>query len=155
MGYNIEITKANFTIDKFKIDDAYNAMCALNAKHDTKRTMTGNVKPEGSTSISDNPNACYWFLPWNYDEVLFTAESIFEHLGFTLYYDENGDLALHGYEFKNGSQEEFLAAVAPYVTPGSFIQWRGEDGAIWKHTFDGKVMERYDAEIVWHYTKTF
>ena len=43
---------------------------------------------------------------------------------------------------KSGDDEALFAAIAPYVTDGSYIQMTGEDGAVWRWVFkDGRVRE--------------
>jgi len=38
---------------------------------------------------------------------------------------------------KLGDDEQFLRVLAPFVVKGSFIEMQGEEGAIWRWTFDG------------------
>ena len=48
---------------------------------------------------------------------------------------------------KYGDEEIFFSALAPYVEDCSYIQFEGEDGRIWKWSFDdGKVQYVYLGE---------
>lgn len=50
---------------------------------------------------------------------------------------------------KSGDDSILLGAIAPYVEAGSFIEMQGEDGAIWRWSFDGTAMVEQYANIVW------
>jgi len=50
---------------------------------------------------------------------------------------------------KSGDESEPLKAIAKYVVKGSFIQFEGEDGEIWRHYFDGEVCKTIYPEISW------
>ena len=50
---------------------------------------------------------------------------------------------------KPGDSEELFEALAPFVKHGSFIEWEGEDGWIWRWKFvEGKLQEE-TATLVW------
>lgn len=80
-----------------------------------------------------------WMDP-KYDEVAEDAEEIFRMLGFGTETGPDDSLLLTSYDNKTGQEELFLETAAPYVTPGSYIVWRGEDGHVWRNSFNGEKM---------------
>ena len=50
---------------------------------------------------------------------------------------------------KLGNDEILFDAIAPFVEEGSFLEMSGEDGALWRWSFDGKEMEEKYANINW------
>lgn len=58
--------------------------------------------------------------------------------------------ALTGYDSKTGQEDLFVAAAAQFVKPGSFLQWKGEEGERWRQvvTADHSVEVQY-AMVVW------
>ena len=154
MGYFVNTTGIDFTIPKENMDKAYRAMCELN-KDDSEKMggAFGNLENTeditGSSSVSTNPNKWYMWMPWNYDEVCKNAAEIFSALGFEVAEDEDGNLSLLWYEDKSGQEDLFLKAVSQYVSPGSYIEWSGEDGYLYRHEFDGEKMEVKVGTVVW------
>ncbi len=50
---------------------------------------------------------------------------------------------------KLGSDEVLFAAIAPFVTSGSYVEFSGEDGSQWRYVFNnGKMRESYGT-VVW------
>ena len=68
-------------------------------------------------------------------------------------YDITTDIAtgdIFGIEFrgeKSGDEEYLFGAIAPFVVPDSYIQFRGEDGAIWRWIFDGQNAHEVNAVV--------
>lgn len=154
MGYNVDTTDVNFIILQENLYDAYRAMCDLNK--DDSQKMGGSLGQHKNTediansnSVSTNPNKWFSWMSWNYDEICEDSFEIFSELGFEVDEDCNGDLLLVGYRGKSGQVDVFLDAVAPYVEPGSYIDWMGEDGYLFRNEFDGKKMEVKEGLIQW------
>lgn len=144
MGYFVETTGIDFTIPKENLDDAYRAMCELNRDDSKKEGGYFGGKPEdisGSTSVSTSPDKWFSWMSWDYDVECENAAEIFSMLGFEVDENEDGSLSLIRYDNKTGQEALFLEAVAPYVQPGSFINWVGEDGFFFCHEFDGETMK--------------
>lgn len=158
MGYYINTINVDFEIVAEKLDSAYSALCELNSRDELKtgRTFCVNPskavsKPESSTSVSNSPNRHFSWMEWNYDEIYDTVEEILSALGFDCYIEDNGSLRLFGYDGKSGDEEHFFEAVAPYVTPGSFVEWQGEEEVFYRWEFDGtSTMKWKYGEIVWN-----
>ena len=143
MGYYINLTDSTFLIPAENLDSAYKALCDLNERDDLKHGgRYGGGK--GRTQV--------WFswMDPDYPSVCPDAESIFNALGFETSLTDDGALSLDFYDSKAGDEDKFLDAVAPFVEPGSYLSWRGEDGSIWRDIFDGKTRENQYAEITWH-----
>lgn len=132
MGYNVMITGADFTIPEENLPAAFEAMKALNKRDDLK---TG-----GAYSGGKQTEIWFAWMSPNYDETCKDAAAIFEELGFEVVEDTVDGrqvLRIEGYDSKTGAEDHFLAAVAPFVTPGSYLEWEGEDGSRWRQEFGG------------------
>lgn len=125
MGYYVRIEDSTWVIPEKNLDAAYQAMCDLN-KHD-------ELKSGGSWSGSKQNEKWFAWMDANYPETCKDAAAILDQLGFELHFNENGDLCIDWYDNKIGSEELFLRAIAPFSVEDSYIVWRGEDGAIWRH----------------------
>jgi hypothetical protein len=53
----------------------------------------------------------------------------------------DGSLSLVHYDSKVGQEDLFLEAIAPFATPGSYIEWKGEDGFRWRDEVDGGTLQ--------------
>ena len=47
------------------------------------------------------------------------------------------------------SEKKFLKVIAPYVDPGSYIEMCGEDGCMWRWTFNDNTCYELSPEIIW------
>lgn len=148
MGYFTHANAMHFVIKKDNLEDAYKALCQLNAKDELKSGgcwgWEGGLfkKPQNSTSVSNNPNKWFAWMDWNYDETCKNAEDIFNKLGFDVNITKEGDLFIDMFENdKSGDKEHFLEAVAPFLEDGSFIEWMDEDGFMWKNVSDNGKMD--------------
>jgi hypothetical protein len=144
MGYYVTLQGADFTIPDTPAVLA--ALIALDKRDDLK----------GGGMLGGDGGEERWFawmnLPWTHHE---SVNQIFEQLGFDTHHYKDGDeefpkVELLNYDCKAGDEKIFLAAVAPFVRPGSFVEWRGEDGAMWRHYvgIDHKLYVQ-NAEIKW------
>ena len=138
MGYYITLQDANFTIPADKLDEATRRLKALNHK-------PGVYKRGGS--YSGGKQAASWFswMSEKYDEELDSAKEIFEALGFDTETNEAGDLSLVYYDNKTGQEDLFLQEVSDLANEGWYLQFHGEDGAIFRYTAQGERKAR----IVW------
>lgn len=146
MGYNVNITGADFVIPADKLEPAFEALKALNKRDDIKSGRAAGTRPDGTYGIIEQ---YFSWMPANYDETCKDAEAVFKELGFETYLNEDGGLELTGYDSKAGDEDHFLEAVAPFVTPGSWIEWEGEDGTRWRHEFEGATITARPGRTVW------
>jgi hypothetical protein len=126
MGYYIDLSSA-----EWEIPETAEVLQAL------KESVTKYhaIKRGGSS------NGESWFS-WMSDESILNAEkaiTIFNDLGFETSETDNG-FTLESYNNKTGQEDVFLAVVAPFCTDGSYIEFRGEDGAEWQYSVrNGKL----------------
>lgn len=79
-----------------------------------------------------------------------SLESMLKCWGWELEFDDSGNVC--GIQFqrsKIGDEQHLFKALAPFVLPRCFIQMQGEDGFIWRWTFDGTTMTEKSAKITW------
>lgn len=154
MGYYVSTMGVDFTIKKDNLNDAYNALCALNTRDELKMggiwTSTPCPKPESSTSVANNPMKNFSWMPWNYDELCNDTQSILNEIGFKTDIDNEGNLnILYFPESKSGAEDHFLEAIAPFVEDGSYIKWQGEEGEMWRSEFENGEMRTLYGKVVW------
>lgn len=149
MGYYVTLTGADFRIPEAKWTDAFNSVAELNQYDDLKNG--GSFGPDGQTEK--------WFawMPkdypadavqaWKDGDVSHPLFFVFKQLGFELTVLD-GYMHLEAYDSKAGDEDHFLDAVAAFVTPGSWIEWRGEDDTMWRQEFDGKSMKVKEGRVV-------
>jgi len=150
MGYYVRLEAADFGIPKENWDAAFEALTELNKRDDLK--TGGSWGPNGKTEV--------WFawMPKDYptDALSEYKEKglphplvwVFQQLGFDWEVNDEG-FWLTYYDSKAGNEDAFLDAVAPYVRPGSTLEWSGEDGERWLERFDGQTVERFEGKIVY------
>jgi hypothetical protein len=142
MGYYVDLVEADFTIPER--EDVLEALRAMPTKYAS--LMRGGSSTEK------------WFSWMNNEEIenAVSAQSVFEALGFDCFNYGNNTFALNSYNNKTGQEDLFLAVVAPFVENGSYTQWRGEDGEVWRYTVtDGKLTVQTPREIQWNYPEKY
>ena len=133
MGYYVTLTEADFGIPETPE--------VLAALHEME-TKFHEIKQGGSS------NGEKWFS-WMPDvRTLNSVQEVFERLGFATRLDE-GYVWLDGYDSKTGQEDLFVAVVAPFMSDESYLQWRGEQGEVWKDVVRGGRLYVEHAEIVW------
>jgi hypothetical protein len=141
MGYYVTLEDADFRIPEN--DNVLNVLKALNGRNDLK---TG-----GSWAGGKRTRVWFAWMPEDYDKTVRSVSEVFNLLGFhTDTESSDGEyVSLVGYDSKSGSEDYFIAAVAPFVANGSYLSWRGEEGERWRQTVkDGKINAQY-ATTVW------
>ena len=142
MGYYVDLVEADFTIPER--EDVLEALREMPKKY--KALQRGG----------DGTNK--WFS-WMSDEEIENAVSVkavFESLGFDCFDYGNNTFGLSSYNNKMGQEDLFLATVAPFVESGSYTQWRGEDGELWRYTVRyGKLTVQTPREIQWNDNELF
>lgn len=146
MGYYVSIENVDWAIPPERVDDAYAAVCALNENNAGK---TGGSWPRNESIEGPHDKVWFAWMPWNYPEVCPTLASVLETLGFEVETEDDGTVRIRGYDSKTGNEGQFLEACAPFISPGSYIEWRGEDGEGWREDFDGHEITTRQARVVW------
>lgn len=152
MGYYVNTGFVRFHVKHENFDEAYRALCALNADdtHKSGGRVGGppTLKEKNSKSVARHPDKWFAWMPWNYDEICRNLDDILETLGFETEIDDAGDICGLAYNNKTGNEDLFLKTLAPWVEDGSIIVWNGEDGDIWADVFeDGELEVIYADEV--------
>lgn len=127
MGYNVSTMDVCFTIPAENVDQAYAEMCRAN-DHFTERFPSFNIFDQEQCS---------------------NAIEAFRNIGFDADTDITGDIIVYGFDGKSKNEEKIFEAIAPYVEPNSYIEWRGENGEMWRNVFENGRMITQNGEIVW------
>jgi len=127
MGYYITLADASFDVPE--TNEVLQVIKDANVTyHDWKRG--------GSYSGGEQRERWFSWLPKDYDKTITSVKEFFDLLGFDSD-AHDGLVRLMAYDSKIGQEELFLAIVAPFVEEGSFLEWRGEDGSMWRHEVMG------------------
>ena len=111
------------------------------------------LKRGGSYGANGVEESWFSWMNGDWTEVETVAE-IFQMLGFETH-TQDGAVNVYGYDNKTGQEDLFLAAVAPFMPDGSYTEWRGEDGGVWRYVVrDGKLMYQ-EPTIVWPEAKPY
>lgn len=75
---------------------------------------------------------------------------LFIEFGLSAEPNESGDIDAVYFEYQrfiNYELETFLNVIAPYVEPGSYMTFCGEDDCLWAYYFDGLGYKEYGGHI--------
>ena len=146
MGYNVETLGVDFLIPAANLDAAYQALVELNKRDDLKSGGAYGPLPDGTYGCIEKYFA---WMPANYPEVCKDVAAVLKEVGFEVS-DDGDDLSIDWYaNDKSGDEEHFIRALAPFVTPGSYMEWEGEDRERWRWEFDGTTMTTKTGTITW------
>lgn len=141
MGYYISMVDGTFRVPENDIV----LQVLKNLNHDPNASKGGGSRDSDGTRRE-------WFswMDENYDQHVTSVAEVFTLLDFDVEGpDADGYISLIGYDSKIGDEEQFLAAVAQYADPASWIEWRGEDGAMWRHLIVDGVLTTQNPTITW------
>lgn len=143
MGYHMNMRDQSFFVEKENFDKLAEAVRGMLKDVGEKG---GGACYSGGKTVSKH----YYWVNNSELEDANTAEKAFQAWRWDPEFDIEGNIC--GLEFegeKLGDDEQFFQTIAPWVRDGSFIEMEGEDGTIWRWTFDdGKMTER-TADIHW------
>lgn len=125
MGYYVETMEVDFFIPEDKIEQAFDAV--IRARHEI--------------TVEDRYNPWLWTLG---DYPVSDLRELLNELGFGIE-EEFGGIRVVNFDAKWRTQDWFLDKLKDYVDKTSFIEFRGEDGEMWKWTPLGVLT----AEIIW------
>lgn len=156
MGYYVRLLNSTAMIPADKVDEAYRVMCALNDRDEFKSGGSyggefDSRKPRPA-GMNHHPARWYAWMDANYPETCGSAKDVLEALGFVVGVAEDGSLSIQDYDSKTGAEGLFIDAIAHLVPPGAFMEWQGEEGAMWRWRFDGDRLiqqEPVPAKVVW------
>lgn len=140
MGYFVTLTEADWVIPE--TPEVLAAIHRMDTEWDA-------IKRGGSWGSEGRAERWFSWMPA--DLSTFTSvRDVFTNLGFETNTVDDSMVSLWGYDNKTGQEELFLAAVVPFVKDGSYTEWRGEDGSMWRYAaVDGRLVYQ-EAELVWH-----
>ena len=139
MGYYINLDNSTALVKKEHLDEAYKVACDLNKNDDLK----SGGSYQGGKTISKH----FAWMDEDYPKTCKDLKAIFEMLGFETSLDNEGNLCLDWYDSKGGDEGIFLEALAPFME--GEMEWRGEDGAMWKHKFENGEMLELNGKVVY------
>jgi hypothetical protein len=155
MGYYVQITDCSVFLPKELCDDAYKALCDLN-QHDEPKTggsyggidtlNASDPRPEGMTY---HPARWFSWMDADYPSKCKTLEEVLQEVGFDPYFDADGNLESLLYDSKTGCEEIFLTALAPFMRGGSYINWRGEEGELYRYEFQEGQMRQLTGNVTY------
>lgn len=151
MGYRVNLIGSDVFIPAEFAQAAFDAVCALNAKHDLKYGGRFGGSPfEKPADTESNGDPEHWFswMPWNYDEICEDIVDVLDLLGFSVYVDLDGCVYVYGYDSKSGQEDLFFKTLAPYIR-GSRMTWMGEDAEFYVWVFENGEFYEYPAHLTW------
>lgn len=157
MGYYIT-GEGQITVRKDNLDKAYSLLCALNDADDLKRggsfggagVTSNDPRPDG---MSYHPARWFSWMDANYPDTTNDFYGILTMLGFDYIVDdddENVVVITLTYDNKMGQEDLFLNAIAPIVESG-MVDWRGEDGMMWRDEFTDGVLVQKRGRVIYVY----
>ncbi len=134
MGYCINLTDYKFGILKDNKEKALQAIKELMGRVD-------ELGSGGRWEVGEKVKSNFAWV-WTGDVLASCSfEGAMECWRYPVESDDNGDIADIQFDGEKLGQEGLMfQAIAPYVVAGSYLQFQGEDGSIWRFVFDGEKM---------------
>lgn len=142
MGYYVRITDQSLSFKDAAAATA--AFVALKMEFCTDAYIQAHARG-GSWSGGQQVS---WHYSWVDTTRLQQASSVWEIMA--LFFDDavtqHQDGASFALEYDNklGQEELLFRNLAPFIAPGSYVRWEGEDGLRWRWEFDGTTMVEDD-----------
>lgn len=147
MGYHADTTGVDFIIPEENLTAAFEALKELDKRDELKSGFAYGTLPDGSYGKTETYFA---WMPADWVSQFPTVGRVLAELGFDVSSEKGGgDLEIYGYSAKTGDERHFLEALAPFVKPGSYLEWEGEDRERWRWDFDGQAMTQTTGRIIW------
>ena len=133
MGYCMDQREQEFFIPVGSLSDTVAAIQALH----------------GSESIGDSSGKHFSWVEQDFHKHSDPAR-IFNAWRWNVEMDDDGNIDTIYFDGeKLGDDNTLFNAIAPFVREGSYIEMQGEDGSMWRWTFDGKAMTEKNANITY------
>lgn len=146
MGYYVSITSTNWLLPIVNESAALDALKKLNSSENDHLKRGGRW----GGGVAGKTESWFSWMPSDYDKTVKSVAEVLDMLGFETKVDPEGTRIV-GYDSKTGQEELFLATIAHFVEPGSAIDWRGEDDAIWRYSFDGTRMQVLEGRLTYSF----
>lgn len=98
----------------------------------------------------DKPVSTYKWYSWTDTEVCRNATDI--NTIITQFFDGNTINAGEWwpeFDSKKGDEDILMRTLAPFIAEDSYMEWRGEDGYLYRWEFDGDRMVEVTGTVVW------
>lgn len=146
MGYYVELVDCQVFIPKTSFESACTHLKNIGFLTDTDYMNGGGW---------DGTNREHWYSWVNMDELGVAIETnnlpeVFRCFGFVVILDDNGNIDNLAFNDKTGDEEHLLHSLASFFREGDYLQWRGEEGDIWKEMFENGKIVQYNASITWN-----
>lgn len=146
MGYHVEIVDSKIYLRSFYFKDACESLKKTGFLEQSDK-MTGS-RYENSKCVER------FYAGVNMTDLTNCIEAgdlpgVFRCFRFDVKLDSSGDIVDIGYCGKSGDQEHFLACICQEFNEGDYIQWRGEDGEMWRYLFSNTWMYIQNPITVW------
>jgi hypothetical protein len=133
MGYCMSLMEENFFIPAKLKAKALKAIKAL----------------AGSETITDAGGRHFSWVDHNFSKKKTLMEAM-DAWRWSITEDEEGNVTAINFDGeKLGDDAILFAAIGPFVLADSFIQMQGEDGSMWRYSFDGKKMHEDYPDVTW------
>lgn len=145
MGYYIDVSVNNVVIPADKVQVC---LAAINGMHEKNVVMSRG----GGGEWKAGSKADGWYS-WVRNPGTEGFSNLLDALGdwrWEATEDVLGSVTIEYFTGeKYGDDELLFTAIAPYIAGGGAIEFRGEDGAMWRYLFEGGEMHEQSAEISW------
>lgn len=137
MGYNIELRDSKFFIAAEDKEAALNAMFKM-WEPGNEGLMSG-----GSFGSNENEKWYSWMnlssSDWR-NRTIPSLEQGLDEWGYPVQTDTDGNIIDIWFDGEKMGDEDFMfKAIAPYVKAGSYLDFHGEDGELWRWEFNGET----------------
>lgn len=133
MGYCVHLSGQKFFLHSSKIDECISNILS------NKKLASEIVAAKRSIKYFDNIPAIFQLV-----------EMVNELWGFKFVPNKHGAIDKVLYELeKMHDHDGFCNAVAPYVESGSYLEFRGEDSAMWRYLFKDNTWTKVVPKVVW------
>lgn len=123
MGYYVKIVESTCVIPN------ENKAEVLQIWKDLNNPENDCLKNGGSWKGGVKEKAWYSWMDADYDKTCHSVEDVLDQMGFDYGWQDNGDIAIGGYDNKTGQEDIFFENVSHLLTGN--IQWQGENGEFW------------------------
>jgi hypothetical protein len=146
MGYNIELIGSEFFIAKADKEAALEALFDMWVP-EREADMSG-----GSWGYDRNEKWYAWMNgsaeQWR-SRTIENLEIGISEWGYNVFNNDNGDIVDIWFDGdKIGDEGQMFNALAPFVRAGSYLDYMGEDGALWRWEFTGNRMVERTGRVV-------
>jgi hypothetical protein len=140
VGYDVRATEASLRISAKSEGDALGALRRLNGECDPRLKRGGTVDEDGKEHK--------WFSWMREDFSEYEGlGDVLDDMGFAFMRTEDWYVVTGWTSEKRGQEDLLMEALAPWVEPGSYVDWVGEDCRRYRWEFaDGRMLVRDGVE---------